>query len=96
MSWPNDGAYGPVHDRSRAQARVHALRATLSPLATFALATSARTLTTSPASLAAATLTATLSTAALGRPPRCTSAKAPPPSPRKVRGAISGLFGRSN
>ena len=38
-------------------------------LATFALATSARTVTTSPASLAAATLTATLSTAALGRPP---------------------------
>ena len=38
-------------------------------LATFALATSARTVTTSPASRAAATLTATLSTAALGRPP---------------------------
>ena len=83
MSWPNDGAYGPVHDRSRAQARVHALRATLSPLATFALATSARTVTTSPASRAAATLTATLSTAALGRPPPLHLRQAPPPSPRK-------------
>ena len=65
-------------------------------LATFALATSARTVTTSPASLAAATLTATLSTAALGRPPPLHLRQAPPPSPRKVRGAISGLFGRSN
>ena len=77
MSWPNDGAYGPVHDRSRAQARA--------ALATFALATSARTVTTSPASLAAATLTATLSTAALGRPPPLHLRQAPPPSPRKVQ-----------
>ena len=62
-------------------------------LATFALTTSARTVTTSPASLAAATLTATLSTAALGRPPPLHLRQSPPPSPRgKRRGAISGLL----
>ena len=54
-------------------------------LATFALVTSARIVTTSPASLAAATLTATLSTAALGRPPPLHLRQAPPPSLRKVQ-----------
>ena len=61
-------------------------------LATFALATSARTVTTSPASLAAATLTATLSTAALGRPPPLHLRQSPSAVAPQRRGAISGLF----
>ena len=60
-------------------------------LATFALTTSARTVTTSPASLAAATLTATLSTAALGRPPPL-HLQRPLRGAPQCRGAISGLF----
>ena len=57
-------------------------------LATFALATSARTVTTSPASLAAATLTATLSTAALGRPPSLHA----PPAPLRGAPAVQRCY----